>query len=73
MKDTSMLFTNPECQRIVMAINVEPEASLMPNVLLHTQTLKPYMQRNLKRQMAKVENYRVAKLHPHWLIGGRLE
>jgi hypothetical protein len=56
-----------------MAINVEPEASLMPNVLLHTQTLKPYMQRNLKRHMAKVENYRVAKLHPHWLKGARLE
>jgi hypothetical protein len=57
----------------MVAINVEPEASLAPNALFHPQTLKSYMRKNLKRQMGMVENYRVAKLHPHWLIDGRLE
>jgi hypothetical protein len=29
--------TDTQCQRVIMTMNVEPEASLMPNALFHTK------------------------------------
>jgi hypothetical protein len=70
MKDTSMLFTNPECSD-----GDKCRARSLPDA----QRTAPHT--NIKTIHAKEpetangqgENYRVAKLHPHWLIGGRLE